>query len=143
MNIAADRPVDWVASTASRSRRTTDRSAASSYATEAPAMPPPTTTTSQDCTARACHAAGPRRLLVEHAPREVHERVAQQLDLDAVRVLEVHRLLDAHVRTGVLDAGRVEPVAQLLPAVARDRDGDVLDAADRLHARLEPEGREV
>ena len=76
-------------------------------------------------------------------PGEVHQRVAEQLDLDAVRVLEVHRLLDAQVRPGVLHALRVQLVAQALPAVAGHRDGDVLDAADRLDARLEPEAGEV
>ena len=82
--------------------------------------------------------------LVELVTGEVHQRIAEQLDLDAVGVLEVHRLLDAR------DPGRrsVTPASSsrsrsLLPPVARHRDRDVLHAADRLDARLEPEPGEV
>src|SRR5688572_29515746 len=78
-------------------------------------------------------------LLVELGTAEVHQRVAEQLDLDAVGVLEVHRLGDAEVGPGVLDAGLVQPSLALLPAVPRAGDRNVLDAADRLDDRLEPQ----
>ena len=46
IQVAADRAVECVPSAVSASSNTTDRLAASSWATEAPAMPPPTTATS-------------------------------------------------------------------------------------------------
>src|SRR6478609_4931089 len=64
-------------------------------------------------------------LLVELASAEVHERVAEQLDLDAVRVLEVHRLLDPEVGTGVVHSCLVQPTLRQLPLVARHGDRDV------------------
>src|SRR5215211_3324710 len=82
-------------------------------------------------------------LLVELLAGEEHERIAQQLDLDPVGILEVHRLLDAAIGSGVLHARLVQPVADLLPAVARSRDRDVLHTADGLDARLEAEPWEV
>src|SRR5689334_19311940 len=82
-------------------------------------------------------------LLVELVSGEVHERIAEQLDLDAVRVLEVHRLGDALVWTEVRDPGRVELGPQVLPAVARYGDRDVLDRPDRLDAWVQAQAREV
>src|SRR3954452_6725966 len=79
-----------------------------------------------DCRGRCCGLVS----LVELFPGEVHQRVAQELDLYAVGILEVHRLLDPAVRSGVLDTLGVESRAQLFPAVARARDRDVLDAPD-------------
>src|ERR1700712_2907063 len=82
-------------------------------------------------------------LLVELVATEVHQRIAQQLDLDAIGVFEVHRLLDAAIGSGVLPAGLVETCTDLFPPVPRRGDGDVLHAADRLHAGLEAEPWEV
>src|SRR4051794_35063692 len=81
--------------------------------------------------------------LVEPLATEEHQRIAEQLDLDAVGVLEVHRLLDPAVRPGVLHPGLVEAFAHLIPAVPRGRDGDVLHAADGLDTWFEPETGEV
>src|SRR5262245_17183102 len=81
--------------------------------------------------------------LVELLSCEVHQRITQQLDLNAVGVLQVHRLLDAAIGPGVLDPSSVEPFTQLFPSVAGCRDRDVLDTPDRIDARLEPEPGEV
>src|SRR3954470_4928305 len=82
-------------------------------------------------------------LFVELLAAEVHQRVAEQLDLDAVGVLEVHRLLDPEVGARVLHTCGVQLVPDLLPAVPWGGDGDVLDAADRLDAGLQAETGEV
>src|SRR3954463_16611993 len=81
--------------------------------------------------------------VVELFAREVHEWVAEELDLDPVGILEVHRLLDPAVRPGVLDPGRVEALPRRLPPAPGRRDREVLDPADRLDAGLEPETGEV
>ena len=59
--MAADRPVVWKASVASMSSTTTRRVAASSQATDTPAIPPPITSTSQAVEGTLCDLVERRR----------------------------------------------------------------------------------
>src|SRR5262245_9722611 len=93
---------------------------------------PPGTTVAQRGSAQP---EAPRLpLLVQLAAGEVHQRIAEQFDLDAVGVLEVHRLRDALVGPEVRHPRLVEPGTQPLPPISGYRDRDVLDRADRLDA---------
>src|SRR5712691_4472426 len=78
-------------------------------------------------------------------PALVHleQRLAKQLELNAVRVLEIDRISDAAVWAKVADAICLEALFGGLELVRLDRDGNVLDAADRFHPGLESETREV
>ncbi len=68
----------------------------------------------------------------EPAAQHLVERILGDLDLDAVRVAEVHRLLDTTVRTHIGNAVLVQAVFQLFEVRRVGRDGDVLDPADSL-----------
>src|SRR4029453_10945963 len=90
-----------------------------------------------------CTSLGDTPLLVELTTTEVHQWITQNLDLDAVGVFEVHRLLDPTVRSCVLHARLVQPAADLLPTVSGSRDRDVLDRSDGLDAWLQSQPGEV
>src|SRR5439155_493339 len=82
-------------------------------------------------------------VLLWRALRNCHERLANQLDLDAVGILEVHRLLDAAVGPDVRNPRAVEPALQRLERLWCHRDGNVLNTAEAFRHRLEAEAGEV
>src|SRR5579859_5349671 len=72
----------------------------------------------------------------EQAPAvEDAEFLPVQLHVHAVRVAEVHTLLDAAVRAKVLHTGLVEPLLRGVELLRGDGDGQVLDPADGLAER--------
>jgi EAL domain-containing protein (putative c-di-GMP-specific phosphodiesterase class I) len=77
------------------------------------------------------------------APVYLEEEVLEQLDLDAVRVAEVDRVLHASVGPQVLDAPLVKEDLDLLEPLRIDREGEVLEGADGLHCRSQVEPRKV
>src|SRR3954449_10155991 len=77
-------------------------------------------------------------LLVEALAGEVHQRVAEQLDLDPIGILQVHGLLDATVGADVLPPRSVQPVTHGFPAVPGRGYRDVLHPTEGLDPRLEP-----
>src|SRR5262249_55810995 len=85
----------------------------------------------------------PRLLGGGRGLRHLEERLADQLDLDVVGVLEVDRLLDTHVGPEVLDTGGGQPALCVLEHFWGHRDRDVLDPAEPLPYGLESEGGEV
>src|SRR6267378_4973289 len=62
------------------------------------------------------------------------QRLGDQLDLYAIRVLEVDRRRDAAVRAQIRDALGLEPRFDALEIGRVGGDGDVLDTANALHA---------
>src|SRR5205807_5695110 len=86
---------------------------------------------------------GTESLVPERTALHRQQRLADQLDLDAGRVLEVQRVGGATIRPEVRDPVLLQLRLDRLKLVLVHRDRNVLDAAQRLHARLQPEARKV
>src|SRR5947209_5308486 len=71
------------------------------------------------------------------------QRLADQFDLNAVRVLEVDRVVRASVRAEVLDPLLLQALLDGLEIVGVDGDGDVLDTSQSLDAGLQTQARKV
>src|SRR5262245_36515243 len=81
--------------------------------------------------------------LAERLALHDQQRLADQLDLDPVRVLEVERVGGAAVGSEIRNPVRLQLRLQRLELLLVDRDRDVLNASQRLDPRLQPQARKV
>ena len=58
--------------------------------------------------------------LVELSPGEVHQRVTEQLDADAIGIAQVHRLWNAAIGTDVRNTGLIKTGLQSFPGRSLD-----------------------